>query len=248
MPLFIYIAIFAFGAVVGSFLNVCIYRMPRGESIISPPSHCPSCGDKIHSYDNIPIISYLILKGRCRSCNQAISPVYPTVELLNGICYVIIASIFRPAEAVIYCIFISALIVITFIDLKHWIIPDRITLPGIAVGLVTASTILPVGFKSSIIGAVLGGTLFYLIAVFSGGMGGGDVKLITMIGAFLGWKGMLITIFVGSLIGAVVGISLMIFKGFGRKSPIPFGPFLSLGAIIALFFSDRIVRLYLHLV
>ncbi len=151
-------------------------------------------------------------------------------------------------EAAIYSLLFSALVVITFIDLDHQIIPDLITLPGIPIGFLLASTVLPAGIKNSIIGIFLGGGLLYLVALISrGGMGGGDIKLMAMVGAFLGWKAVLLTIFIGSLLGSIVGIFLMVFKGRGRKHPVPFGPFLSLGTIVSIFWGKEIIWWYLNL-
>ncbi|MBI5380004.1 MAG: prepilin peptidase [Nitrospirae bacterium] len=243
-------AAFLFGAIIGSFLNVCIYRLPRSQSLVAPGSHCPSCQLPIRWYDNIPLLSFLRLRGRCRACGASISRRYPLVELLNAAGYAWIAHRFGlGAEGAIYLALYSALLVVTFVDLEHQIVPDRITLPGIALGLLLGSTLLPVGWQASFAGALLGGGLFYLIAVVSrGGMWGGEVKLIAMIGAFLGWKGVLLTIFLAALVGSVVGIFLMVFKGKGRKDPIPFGPFLALGALLTLFWGGELMSLYFALV
>ncbi len=250
------IAAFLFGSIVGSFLNVCIYRMPRDFSIVSPSSRCPSCNTPIRPYDNIPLISFLILGGRCRYCKARISLRYPVIEALNGLLYV--SALWRFGlgwyTPVLFA-FCSAMIVITFIDIDFQIIPDVITLPGIAIGLVAASMILPdpfdraslLGFKEAAIGLLSGGALFYLIALLSkGGMGGGDIKMMAMVGAFLGWKGMLLTTFAGSLAGSLIGIFLMVFKGKGRKTKIPFGPFLAMGAILSLFYGHEIISFYLN--
>lgn len=249
IAVFQYITAFLFGSVIGSFLNVCIYRIPKKESIIFPPSHCPSCGKKIRAYDNIPIISYILLKGRCRECGGKILFQYPLVEFLNAAGYVIMIWKFGVGiNALIYALLYSALIVVTFIDLEHQIIPDRITLPGILIGFILGASVLPVGWFNSLIGLLLGGSLFYLVAVASrGGMGGGDIKLTAMIGAFLGWKYTLLTIFLGALAGAIVGLSLMIFKGKGRKHPVPFGPFLALGAVASLLWGNDIIKWYINL-
>lgn len=246
---FQYIAAFLFGSVIGSFLNVCICRIPKKESIVFPPSHCPACNKKIKPYDNIPIISYILLKGRCRECRGKIAFQYPLVEFLNAAGYVVMIWEFGVGiNAVIYALLFSALIVVTFIDLEHQIIPDRITLPGILIGFILGAAVLPVGWLNSLIGLFLGGGLFYLVAVASrGGMGGGDIKLIAMIGAFLGWKHTLLTIFLGALAGSIVGLSLMIFKGKGRKHPVPFGPFLALGAVASLLWGSDIINWYINL-
>lgn len=250
-----YIIIFIFGSIVGSFLNVCIYRIPRDISIILPSSRCPSCNISIRFYDNIPIIGYILLGGRCRYCRSRISIRYPLVEALNAVIYVLVAWRFGLGwQTPLLFAFCSAMIVITFIDLDFQIIPDSITLPGIVAGLIAGSLILPdpfdrispLGFIGSVIGLLSGGILFYAIAVLSrGGMGGGDIKMMAMVGAFLGWKSALLTTFAGSLLGSLVGIFLMIFKGKGRKTKIPFGPFLAAGAVISLFCGQEIASLYL---
>ena len=251
-----YTIIFLFGSVIGSFLNVCIYRIPRNFSIIFPASRCPSCNVPIRPQDNIPILSYMILGGKCRGCKAKISFRYPLVELLNAACYVFVSWRFGFGWHTIFaCIFCSSLIVITFIDLDFQIIPDRITLPGISIGLLAGSFLMPdpfmryslLGFKASFIGFLAGGGLFYAIAVLSrGGMGGGDIKMMAMVGSFMGWKSVLLTTFLGSFTGAVLGIFLMIFKGKGRKTRIPFGPFLALGTLITLFYGQEIFYWYFY--
>jgi len=247
---------FIFGLIVGSFLNVCIYRLPRNISIIRPPSSCPVCNTPIKPRDNIPVLSYLLLKGKCRKCGERISIRYPIVELLNGILYWAIINYFGLGWHLPFVFaFVSAMIVITFIDLDFQIIPDVITLPGIVIGLLSASFLIPdpfslsvVGFKNSIAGMLLGGGLFYLIAILSrGGMGGGDIKMMAMVGAFMGWKAVFLTTFIGSLVGSLVGIFLMVFKGKGRKTKIPFGPFLAFGSIITLFFGSEILKWYFQM-
>jgi leader peptidase (prepilin peptidase)/N-methyltransferase len=246
--------VFLFGLVVGSFLNVCIHRLPREESIIRPPSHCTRCKALIRPWDNIPVISFLLLRGKCRQCHQKISWRYPLIELSNAAGYLLIVFFFGYTfSAVVYAALFSALLVVTFIDFDHQIIPDEITLPGMVLGLLAASTVLPPGFVSAAIGLLAGGGLFYLAAVLSrwilrrDGMGGGDIKFIAMIGAFLGWRGMLLTIFLGALTGALFGISQILFFGKKRENPIPFGPFLAFGALISLLFGPEILRWYLFL-
>ena len=252
-----YIVLFVFGALIGSFLNVCIYRMPRNQSIVWPASRCPSCSNPITPYDNIPIFSYyVLLRGRCRFCKQKISARYPLVEALNACFYLLVFWRFGLGwSSVIYGIFCSAMIVITFIDYDFQIIPDRITLPGIPLGLVAGSLLLPdpflravaLGFKASVIGAISGFSFFSLVAFLSvkllkkEGMGGGDIKMMGMVGAFLGWKAVLLTTFLGSLFGSIIGIGLMVFKGREKGSLIPFGPFLALGALVSLFFGQEIL-------
>jgi leader peptidase (prepilin peptidase)/N-methyltransferase len=244
------------GLILGSFLNVCIWRVPRGQSVVMPSSRCPSCGTPLRALDNIPVLSYLFLGGRCRYCKAGISPRYPLVEVLNAALYVMVLQRFGVGwHLPFYLAFVSCLVVITFIDLDFQIIPDRITLTGIPVGLLAGSLILPdpflrmapLGYKASVVGALGGFGLFYAVALLSrGGMGGGDIKMMAMIGALMGWKAVLLTTFLGSLAGSVVGVSLIVFKGKGRKTKIPFGPFLALGALLTLFWGQEILRLYLN--
>jgi leader peptidase (prepilin peptidase)/N-methyltransferase len=247
------IAAFVVGAVVGSFLNVCIWRVPAGESVVYPPSHCPGCGTRIRSADNIPLLSYLLLRGRCRTCGVRISPRYPAVEALTGVMFAVLLWEFGPSAVLgVYAGFVAALIVITFIDLDHQIIPDAISLPGIAVGLACAALGYGPPLLDSAIGVGLGGGSLYAIAVgyhaLTGreGMGGGDIKLLAMIGAFLGWRGVLVTLVLGSFTGAVVGVTLILARGADARLPIPFGPFLALGAVCALLFGDPLIHWYLH--
>jgi len=243
-----------FGALIGSFLNVCIIRLPRAESIITPGSHCPHCKKPIKFYDNIPLISYILLKGKCRHCNGPISIQYPLIEGITALGSLSLFMKFGPSlNFFIYFAFVAALIVITVIDLYHQIIPDVISLPGIGAGLL-ASLVLPqFTFFDSLIGALLGGGSLFLVATLyqwlfkREGMGGGDVKLLAMIGAFLGWKAVILTILLGSLVGSITGIIIMVLKGKDFKYAIPFGPFLSLGAVIALFYEAEIINWYLYL-
>ena len=244
----------AFGAIVGSFLNVCICRIPKGESIVFPGSHCPHCQRLIPFYDNIPLVSYFVLRAKCRYCRGPISFQYPLVEAMTALSSFLLLSRFGVSWSYLfYFSFLASLIVITVIDLFHQIIPDVVSLPGIGVGLI-GSLVLPRGsFLGSLTGALLGGGILFLVAfgyqwLFKReGMGGGDVKLLAMIGAFLGWKAVILTIFLSSLIGSIVGVLVMILKGKDFKYAIPFGPFLSLGAVLSLFCGDQIVRWYLML-
>lgn len=247
----LYLWVFPVGLVVGSFLNVCILRVPAGQSIISPRSQCPSCHQPIAWFDNIPIISYIWLGRRCRQCQAAISIRYPIIELINGLGYVgVVATFGWTLTAGVYAIFFSALLVVAWIDFDHLIIPDVISLPGIVIGLLAAATLLPIGFMNAIIGVVLGGGLLWALAILSPymfgkeGLGGGDIKLLAMIGAFLGWQAVLLTLMLASVCGAVVGIALLAFKVMERGHYIPFGPFLVFGALVSLFFHDDLVQWY----
>lgn len=236
---------FLFGLAIGSFCNVCIYRLPRKESVVFPASHCTSCDTPIRAVDNIPVLSYLFLGGKCRNCSQKISIVYPLIEIVTGL--LLAAVIFKFGlswESLIYAIVCPTLVVITMIDYEHKIIPDRITLPGIVFGLAAGSYLI--GPINSGLGFLVGGGLFYLIAIVSrGGMGGGDIKYIAAVGALLGWQQVLLVIFLGAILGSIIGLALMVAKKKGRKSQIPFGPFLVLGTLIAIFFGEDLVNLYL---
>ena len=254
LPISFYIFAFIFGAVVGSFLNVCICRLPKSESIVFPPSHCPNCDYKIPFYDNIPILSYLLLRGKCRSCKGRISPQYPIVELLNALLTLFLLMRFGPSPAfLVLFLFCSAMVVITFIDLEHQIIPDVISLPGIAVGFIFSFFIPQLGWKSSLIGIAVGGGSLWLVAhVYEliskkEGMGGGDIKLLAMMGAFFGWKAIPFIIFVSSLVGSMIGITVMLVQKKDAKMAIPFGPFLALGAILYIFFGRQVIQWYLNL-
>ncbi len=206
--------VFIMGIIIGSFLNVCIYRLPRKESIVYPPSHCPNCQQRLRPLDLIPILSYVIYRGRCRYCKHAISLQYPFFELLTGLIYFLTYLEFGlNLEGYLMFLFNSALIVVTGIDAKHRIIPDLINLPGIVIGLIVAIFAIHTSFLNAILGMLVGGGLFFLIAVITrGGIGAGDVKLMAFIGAFLGIKETLLGIFLGSLIGSIYGVYLIFLK------------------------------------
>jgi leader peptidase (prepilin peptidase) / N-methyltransferase len=238
---------FMFGLAVGSFCNVCIYRLPREESIVFPSSHCVSCQNPIAWRDNVPILGYLTLLGKCRNCSSRISIIYPMVELITGI---LVAGVYLNFglswETIIFSIVVPTLVVITIIDWEHQIIPDVITLPGILFGFAAGSHMN--GFLPSLIGFLIGGGLFYLIAIFSGGkgMGGGDIKYMAAVGALLAWKNTLLIIFSASLLGTIYGLPLILLGEKGRKSKVPFGPFLAGATLIAIFSGDQIIWLYLN--
>lgn len=246
---------FIFGSVIGSFLNVCIYRIPSGISIVSPPSRCPSCHKEIPFYYNIPVAGWFILRGRCAHCASRISFKYPLIEAMTGfLASALFLKFGLSAPLFAYFAFSSALTVVTFIDLEHQIIPDVISLPGIVAGFTAAFFISSPpypGVIESLIGILLGGGLLLAIAAAyylltrNEGMGGGDVKLLAMVGAFIGWKGVLLTVLAGSFLGAAAGLIAMAASGKGTKHPIPFGPFLSAGALLHLFFGDSIIGWYI---
>jgi leader peptidase (prepilin peptidase)/N-methyltransferase len=261
-----FLLIFVAGIAIGSFLNVCIYRVPRRVSVVSPSSHCPSCKKPIRPTDNIPLISFLILRGRCRDCGARIEWRYPVVELCSGllflVCYLKFGFSF---ELFFYYAFSCALVVITFIDLELRIIPDRISIPFMMIGLVgsvfpglrapTLGGFAHTGFYShllsSLLGIIVGGgsltVVGYVYFKVRGreGIGGGDVKLTAMIGAFLGWKAVLAVIFLGSLAGSALGIVLMLVFRMSGKTPIPFGTFLAPSGIVMLFCWNRLIEWYL---
>jgi leader peptidase (prepilin peptidase)/N-methyltransferase len=242
------------GMLVGSFLNVCICRMPKGESVVFPPSHCPQCDYRIRWYDNIPLFSYLLLRAKCRGCGLHISLQYPLVELLNGLLTLALFLRFGPTLAfLVLFLFCSALVVITFIDLEHQIIPDEISLSGIVIGFVLSFFLQGHSWLNSLLGILLGGGSLLLVAYgyqwLTGkeGMGGGDIKLLAMMGAFLGWKSIPFIIFASSLIGSVIGITIMLIQKKDSKLAIPFGPYLAFAAVVYIFYGRQIVHWYLNL-
>jgi leader peptidase (prepilin peptidase)/N-methyltransferase len=252
---------FVFGAIVGSFLNVCILRIPNDESIVHPGSRCPKCRASIPFYCNIPLFSYLFLLGRCRSCAERISPRYLLVELLMGLFAVALFYRFGLTfEFFVGFVLVAALMVISFIDLDVRIVPDVISLPGIVLGFgfsllgyffASADANLIPTPLSSVIGIVAGGGFLLATAWIyervTGveGMGGGDIKLLAMIGAFLGWPSVPITLFFASLVGSVVGLTCMLLTGAGRRLALPFAPFLCSGAVLFIFFGKDLIKLYL---
>jgi len=246
------VLIFILGLIVGSFSNVCIYRIPRNESIIYPASHCPKCRSKIKPVDNIPLLSFILLKGRCRNCKSKISIQYPIVELITGLIYLIIYLTYGLSiQSLIYIILSSALIIMAFIDLNEQIIPDVISLPGIVIGFIISFFVPYISFINSALGVVVGGGIILIIGL--GGsvifkkeaMGGGDVKLAAMIGAFLGWRYIIISLFLGFFLGALAGIILILSKIKSREDVVPFGPFIVLGSFITLLWGEQIISWYL---
>ncbi|MEW6201467.1 MAG: prepilin peptidase [bacterium] len=240
------------GFFVGSFLNVCIVRIPQGASIMFPPSHCPVCKTRLRAADLIPVLSYLLLKGRCRECGSPISVQYPIVEFLTGVCFFLAARwSVDYLHLYKFLFFVSCLVVIFFIDLRHYVIPDVIVLPGIEAGLLLA--VFEGRFWDAVFGCAAGGAIFLLIAYMAvglfrrEGMGGGDVKFAGMIGAFLGIKLMLLAAFLSFLAGGLAVIP-MLFLGIRKMGePVPFGPMMVAGAFAAMFFGERILELYLGL-
>ncbi len=235
------IFVFLIGLCWGSFLNVCIYRLPKGISIICPASSCPNCGAKISLFDNIPLLSYILLKGRCRSCGMRISLVYPTVETLTGLIFFLIWRKFGLSiDAFLYALFCSLLIVISFIDIQYKIIPDLLSLGGAGGGLLASLGLSGITFWDSLLGLFLGGGILFIVAYGYyklrkiEGMGGGDIKLLGMIGSWLGYKSIVQVLLIGSVAGILVGLPMILIKK-DRYFQIPFGPFLSGAAIFVLF-------------
>jgi len=239
--------VFVFGACVGSFLNVCIYRIPRGESIVWPGSHCPSCGKPIAWYDNIPLLSYVILRGRCRHCGGRIAPRYFLVELLTAVLFSLIWRHYGlHVETAVYWLLTAGLIVGTFVDFEHMIIPDRVTLGGIAAGLVLSGVFPQLhgvtgslgGLRASVYGILLGAGLLWTVGAFGKllfkkeAMGLGDVKLLAAIGAFMGWRAVLFTVMLSALMGSLAGGLLILVGRHSLGSRIPYGPYLALAALI----------------
>ena len=237
----------ALSAMLGSFLNVCISRLPRGESVVSPPSHCPRCGTAIRCYDNIPLVSFVVLGGRCRACRLPISWRYPLVEAIAvGLGLLVLWQLGPTWDGLRAFVLGLALIAATFIDLELTLIPDRITVPGIVVGLALSLVPSPSGVIRAVVGCVAAGGLFYLIAVASrGGMGGGDVKLAAMLGAFLGIPVVFVAVFAAVILGGLVAVGLLLSGRRGRKDAVPFGPFLAAGGVLAALWGRPLLAWYL---
>jgi leader peptidase (prepilin peptidase) / N-methyltransferase len=236
------------GAVIGSFLNVVIVRLPRNESLVAPRSRCRACGTELQWFDNIPLLSFLALRGACRACGASISWRYPAIEAVTALLFAVAA--WRSAsttDLLVAWLFLASLVAIAGIDLEHQIIPDRITLPGIVVGFVTSLLGTRVSWLESLLGVVaVGGLLVAVVVVSGGGMGGGDVKLGSMMGAFLGYKLALLGLFLAVILGGLAAFALL-FSGIRRrKDPIPFGPFLAIGAAIAMLWGGSILTWYLN--
>ena len=239
--------IFIIGIIIGSFLNVCICRIPMNHSIVKPPSHCPECNTYLKPIDLIPIVSYLLLRGRCRYCGDRISPRYPAVELLNGLMYMLLFSKFGWTGICLkYCIFSSLLLVVGLIDYDHKIIPDGIMIFGLIAGACFLfSGHFRINLFNGLMGFFVGGGVFFLIAmVTNGAMGGGDIKLMAVTGLWLGWKYILLVMLLSFVLGAMVSMVLLLLKLKSRKDEIPFGPFISLSAFIAMYFGQEIILWY----
>lgn len=238
---------FLAGLILGSFLNVVIVRLPKKESLWSPSSHCRSCHSEIPWYDNIPLLSFIWLKGRCRNCGEPIGWRYPVVEALTGVSWgFAVSHLGLTLQLLPALLLISILVVLTVIDLEHQLLPDRITLPGIVLGWLSNLFTGQVSIVNALLGSLVGGGIFYLIVILSrGGMGGGDIKLGAMLGAFFGWKLTLVSIFLAVFAGGLVAAGVLLTGRKKRKDPLPFGPFLALGGLVTLFWGEELLRWYL---
>ena len=242
---------FFFGLIWGSFLNVCIHRLPREESLWRKSSHCPHCEKPVHWFWNIPILSFIWLRGRCGYCQASISLQYPLVEIASGLLFL---ALFLNYEASLhflaYAIFASSLLVLSVIDLQHRIIPDEVSLPGIVLGFLASFITHDISWQQSLLGIMAGGGAFFLIAFAyeritkREGLGGGDVKLLAMMGAWLGVESILIIIVISSALGSLVGIFLMLFHRRSMQTAIPFGPFLAFAGLLYLFFGGPLRSLF----
>ncbi len=248
------IIIFILGTIIGSFLNVCIYRIPREESIVFPSSHCTSCNTSLKWYELIPILSYVFQKGKCRYCGEGISPQYPLIEILNGLLYLVVFHYFGcNLNFIFYGIVFSILIVISVIDFKFQIIPNSLNIFLIIIGIIykglyfTLYGILP-DILNSIIGLIIPSIIFLIIAIVSkGGIGGGDIKLIGVLGFILGFKLSILNVFLSFILGAIISIFLLLFKIKGKKDAIPFGPFICLAFMITVLWGQKISLWYFSL-
>jgi leader peptidase (prepilin peptidase)/N-methyltransferase len=237
------------GAIMGSFLNVVVYRLPRHESLVTPASHCPRCGTPVKPYDNIPVLSWLLLRGHCRACAEPISVRYPLVELATGLlCIGAVLAGETTADVVLGIVLILLVVPIALIDLEHRIIPNRLTLLGAVLAIVLGTALDPSGEPARLIaGAAAGGFLLLAALAYPGGMGMGDVKLAGMMGLFLG-SAVAPALFIALVAGTLLGVVIIARKGAaeGRKTAVPFGPFLALGAIVAVFLGNPLVDVYVN--
>ena len=239
-----------FGLIVGSFLNVCIHRLPRGGSIVNPPSHCPSCGRALRWFDNVPVLGYVVLRGRCRACGEPISLMYPAVEVATAALFLLqYWHVGWQPLLVARVAFSGAMVVLFVIDLRHRILPNVITIPGIVVGLL-ASVVVEPGWIDALIGAALGaGSLLAISEAYyrirgEEGLGMGDVKMLGMIGAFLGWQLMLVTLLLASLLGSLAGLAVMALRHGDARYALPLGSFLAIAAIVATVAGEPFVVWY----
>ncbi|HYE12106.1 MAG TPA: prepilin peptidase [Patescibacteria group bacterium] len=244
----IQIIIFILGLSIGSFLNVCIYRIPEKKSIAYPASHCPRCKHNLSAVDLIPVLGYVVNRGKCKYCGTKISIQYPMVELITAVVFLFLFNkFFLSVEFVKYAVLASMLILITFVDLERQEIPDEVILFGLIIGLIFNVFDIKANMLPGIIGFVLGGGIFLLIAILTNGaMGGGDIKLMAVLGLFLGWKFILLISLISFVIGAVASLILIATKIKGTKDYIPFGPFIAIAAMSVIFYGTQIIQLYVQ--
>ncbi|HHW02639.1 MAG TPA: prepilin peptidase [Thermoanaerobacterales bacterium] len=242
----LYLIVFILGLIVGSFLNVCIYRIPRGQSIVFPPSSCPSCGRRLKPLHMVPVLSFLLLGGKCAYCKEKISAVYPIVELGTAALYTFLLYRFSIGMLFFkYSLLFSILIVVCFIDMENQIIPDEIIIVGLLAGIIFSSVDKQNLLRDYIPGAMIGSGIILLIVILSrGGMGGGDIKLMAVIGIFLGWRKALLTLFISFILGGIFAFFLLITRKKGMKDTVPYGPFLGAAVIVTVFYYPYIVPYY----
>ena len=249
MDLLIYVFIFLFGTFIGSFLNVCIYRLPEGKSVVSPPSACSSCGHRLGFLDLIPIFSYVFTGGRCRYCGAKYSIQYPLIELLNGILYLFIFYKYGFTWiSVMHSLTVSVLIVVFLIDLRYKIIPDSLVIFGLLYTTIISIMFIDINIMNRLYGFLFGFGLFLLIALVTNAMGGGDIKLMGFLGLNFGLKGIIFITVSSFVIGAVISVGLLISKIATRKDYIPFGPFIAVAALIYIFWGEELINIYFNLI
>lgn len=251
MQAILYVFSVLFGLIIGSFLNVVIYRVPRHESLVRPPSHCPGCDNAIRWYDNIPLVSWIALRGRCRSCRARISLRYPLVETFTGASYGLAAWRFGLDWPLLLAWFVVAIVVcVALIDLDHMIIPSAVTLPAAAVGLAASIAMHPQKWWLFLAAAAGAATFCFVVAVAwpgGAGMGGGDVTMALFVGSVLGFPVVLVGFFVAFFLGFLVALYILFVKKKSRKTQVPFGPFLAIGTYVGLFAGNSILNGWLSL-
>lgn len=240
---------FIIGSIIGSFINVVIYRLPKSKSIVNPPSACPSCGNRLKWFDMIPILSYIFLKGRCRYCRAKISIIYPIVEILTALTFMFVYVKFGfSLYALKFIIFLTLIIAVSFIDLREGVVPDAIVIPGCGVAILFSLFEGKQIFLQSLLGLTFLGIIFLIIIILSrGGMGEGDITLGAMIGAFVGFKFSIVVFVLSFILGAIFGVIAILFLKKKGKDAIPFGPYLGIASFIVVFFGSKFIDLYYRL-
>jgi len=248
MDLIIYVFIFILGTFIGSFLNVCIYRLPEGKSIVSPPSSCSACGHRLGFLDMIPILNYIYNRGKCRHCGAKYSIQYPLIELLNGLLYLFVFMKFGYSWiSVMHCLTLSTLIVVFVVDMRHKIIPDSLVIFGLLYTIIISIMFIDINYLNKLYGFLFGFGLFLILALVTNAMGGGDIKLMGFLGLNFGLTGIIFITVVSFVIGAVLSVGLLVTKKATRKDYIPFGPFIVLAAATYIFWGEEIIQVYINL-